>query len=450
VDIPGAINGTYTLSSPFLPSDNGAVFTCKLRALGYADNNLNPIWSNSAPAVLTVVTNTPNFIYSAIYTNSNVAAWLGVSATYVTLAFDAPMDPGLLSQASTYTLGGGLTIVSVNVNSNDYRTVTLEVSGTPTFPFSVSLNSNVSGLGGGAKVANTTLPVKTIPLTNVDIGIPTIDPAVAGTMVATGTNAYTIACEGSDIWANNDGFNFTYESKTGDFDVVVRQKDIKHTSNWAKGGLMVRESLDSGSRNWNIVNDPLASDGISAPDGSGMGASLVECNRRATTYGASDGWGLIGTQPAPAYPNAWVRLTRKGQQLSAYYSTSGLTWTLLATNNPTIVGESNALPATVLVGICTTAHNNDAYPYPTPLLYLNVVNYADYDSNYVPPAYVPPATLTTSKSGNNLNISWTPAGGRLESSPVLGTGAVWTTVGTANPATVPIGNGNQYFRVSNP
>ena len=451
VDIPGAINGTYTLSSPFRPSDNGAVFTCKLRALGYADNSLNRIWSNSTPAVLTVITNTPNFVYSAIYTNSNVQWFTGLPATFVTLSFDSPMDPGLLSQASTYALGGGLTIVSVNVNSNDYRSVTLEVDGTPAFPFSVTLNSNVSGLGGGVKVANTTLPVKTIPLTCLDIGTPGNDPSVPGTMVATGTNAYTIACEGSDIWNTGDGFNFTYETKTGDFDVVVRQKDTKHTSNWAKGGLMVRETLDSFSRNWNIVNDPRASDGISAPDGSGMGANAVECNRRNATFGSSDSWGIIGTQPVPAFPNAWVRLKRTGDNLSAYYSTSGLTWTLLATNNPTLVGDLTPLPATVYVGICTTAHNND--PVGTPpdqLRFLNVVNYADYDSSYVPPAFVPPATLTANRSGNNLNISWTPAGGHLESSPVIGTGAVWTTVGTANPASVPIGTGNQYFRVVSP
>jgi hypothetical protein len=450
VDIPGAINGTYRLSSPFPASDNGAVFTCKLRALGYADNSLNPLWSNSAPAVLTVATNTPNFLYSAVYTNNNVLPFLGVSATYVTLAFDSPMDPGLLSQASTYTLGGGLTIVSVNVNSNNYRTVTLEVSGTPTFPFSVTLNSNVSGLGGGAKVANTTLPVKAVPLTCWDIGTPGTDPAVAGTMVATGTNAYTISAEGNDIWNATDGFNFTYEMKTGDFDVAVRQKDITVTSTWAKGGLMVRETLLPESRNWHIVNTPRSSDGIPAPDGSGTGANTVDCNARNTTGAATAGWGN-GTSFTPAYPNAWVRLKRTGDGLTAYSSTNGINWVLRATNNPTVVGELTPLPATVYVGICVTAHNND--PVGTPpnqLRFLNTSSFADYDSNYVPPAYVPPATLTVGQSGNNLNISWTPAGGHLESSPVIGTGAVWTPVGTANPAVVPIGTGNQYFRVSNP
>src|ERR1019366_7619865 len=48
--IPGATGSSYTL--PFvLPSDQGAQFVCGLRALGYADNSLNRIFSNSVAAV---------------------------------------------------------------------------------------------------------------------------------------------------------------------------------------------------------------------------------------------------------------------------------------------------------------------------------------------------------------------------------------------------------------
>ena len=69
---------------------------------------------------------------------------------------------------------------------------------------------------------------------------------------------------------------------------------------------------------------------------------------------------------APAYPNAWVRLTRVGGLLSAYWSTNGVTWTLAATNTPALVGDLTPLPSQVYVGICTTAHNND--PFGTPKL----------------------------------------------------------------------------------
>jgi hypothetical protein len=65
-------------------------------------------------------------------------------------------------------------------------------------------------------------------------------------------------------------------------------------------------------------------------------------------------------------------------------------------------------------------------------------------------AVTPPiVTLSISKSGNNLSISWTPSGGTLQATPaLLSAGTVWTNVGTANPATISIGPGNSFYRVS--
>jgi hypothetical protein len=43
-------------------------------------------------------------------------------------------------------------------------------------------------------------------------------------------------------------------------------------------------------------------------------------------------------------------------------------------------------------------------------------------------------------------VSWTPTGGTLLSKTNL-TDATWSTVGTANPANIPIGSGNLFLRV---
>jgi hypothetical protein len=60
-------------------------------------------------------------------------------------------------------------------------------------------------------------------------------------------------------------------------------------------------------------------------------------------------------------------------------------------------------------------------------------------------------TLTASQSGSNLTISWTPAGGTLESTPALtGATTVWGMVGTANPTNITIGAGNSFYRVRSP
>ena len=449
VPIDGATAATCTIPSA-QPEDNNAQIYCAARALGYADGSGNPLWVTSSVVSLTVNVSAPQMTYAAFYVNSNSVPFTGVEDNYVTIGFSLPMDTNLLSNPSTYTVGGGVSITGVMVSS-DGRSVALMLSGVPTFPLSVTVNSALSGAGGGLPVSNTSVAVNTTPLTDVDIGYPPgADPIIPGMMYVTGPQAYTIAAEGSDIYNAADGFNFAYETKTGDFDVVVRQKNITHTSNWAKGGLMVRETLDPSSRNWNIVNDPLSSDGILAPDGSGYGANAVECNTRNTTGGRSGNW-AFNPNPSPAYPNAWVRLKRVGDVLSAYYSTNGTSWTLQATNTPSLVGDMTPLPSTVYVGICTTAHNNDAYYGVVPLLYLNTVNYDNYNSSYVAAPSAP--VLAASITGNSIKVTWTPSTGHLESSPALsGPNMNWQTVsgGTGGSVTVPITGNGMFFRVVTP
>jgi len=86
-------------------------------------------------------------------------------------------------------------------------------------------------------------------------------------------------------------------------------------------------------------------------------------------------------------------------------------------------------------------NENDPVDGDAPLLTGNVIGYM------AEPAPVEPPVLTVGRQGDNVVISWSPAGGRLESSPVLGPGAVWTTETTANPAVIPITGTAKYFRV---
>ncbi len=59
----------------------------------------------------------------------------------------------------------------------------------------------------------------------------------------------------------------------------------------------------------------------------------------------------------------------------------------------------------------------------------------------------PQAKLSASISGDSIVISWTLTGGTLQSSPSLGAGETWSTVGTANPAMVAISGNAKFFRV---
>jgi hypothetical protein len=440
--IAGATASSYT-QVPVLPSDNGAQFSCGIRALGYADNSLNPIYSNSTPAVLNVITDTvpPTIAYAATFENTNQ----NPPQFIVDVTFNKWMDPTTLSNAAHYSIAG-VNITNVSVASN-HRTVELDLDRMPTLPLSVTVNG-VKDLSGNTIAANSNASINTEKLTFSDIGTPGTDPAYPSFIWVEGNGGYLVAAEGSDIWNAADGFNFAWEIKTNDFDVAVRGVSDSHTSQYAKMGLMVREDLTGGSRNWNIVNDPASSDGIMAPDGSGFGQNVIECNARTTAGGGSGGWdNLLPRNFAPAYPNAWVRLKRTGNILDAFYSADGRTW-LHPASTDVSTNASGPLGNVVYVGLCTTAHNNDPLggPPPPPFLYYNTAEYANYASSFTAPA-----RLSISLSGANVTISWAPAGGRLFSSPAIaGPGVNWQPLGASNPATVPIGAAPQFFQVVNP
>ncbi len=439
VDIPGATDANYT--HVILPADNGATFVCKARGLGYVDAGMNPAWSNSQPATVTFAdSQAPTVVYAAYYTDINVEPDVHI----VTIRFSEYMNPATLTDIGRYSIPG-LTVTSVTVNSNDFRSVRLEVTGTPTFPVNVTVTGVTDAAGnalaGGASALNQ------VPLICQDIGnlqgSGQPNPVFPTVMWVDGAAAYTFAVQGSDFWGTADGGNLAYELKTGDFDVVVRQVSIDHSSHWAKGGLMVRESLAAGSRHWSIFNTPLASDGIQAPDNSGMGASLIQCGVRNTTDGETAEWAVtLVNPPGPAYPNAWLRLKRTGALLQAYSSADGVTWLLRGEQNPSTVGAMTPLPPQVYVGLGMTGHNNDDL-YTTAPRFWNFMEFADYNSSYV---YTPPTVLAAKIVGTNVEISWSPAGGTLQSSPVLGPDAVWTDVGTANPYTTTAA-GTRFFRV---
>lgn len=206
--IPGATATTYT--TPTLKPGDSAQYYMGIRPLG------TTTWSNSTTATLTVIadTNKPH-VFAAEFDLSLVPT--------VSVSFDKAMDLASISDMSHYTVSGAQ-IVAILVNSNDARHVTLTLAATPTtLPAQLTLTGITDVSGNSPTVSLVSVPAS--ELTNLDIGV-VGDPAFPGFMWVDGTNAYTIKCEGSDIWGADDGFNFSYETKTGDFDVAVRQDDV--------------------------------------------------------------------------------------------------------------------------------------------------------------------------------------------------------------------------------
>jgi len=66
---------------------------------------------------------------------------------------------------------------------------------------------------------------------------------------------YTMTGSGADIWDNGPGageyhneFHFAYKMLTGAGSIVAKVESAENTNAWAKAGVMIRETLDGGSK----------------------------------------------------------------------------------------------------------------------------------------------------------------------------------------------------------
>jgi hypothetical protein len=181
------------------------------------------------------------------------------------------------------------------------------------------------------------------PFTNLDIG----SPQLAGSAKPIKTG-WDLTAGGVDIWEKADQFHFVFKDVSGDFDIAIRVESFIPAHLYSKAGLMIRESLKTESAHLMFVVFP-----DNAPRNNNLGAYEMQFRP-----GAGENCQAIYPAvrpPAPpefpaAYPNCWLRVTRRGNQFSALASTDGKEWQLYAEKTLT-------LASTVKVGPALTSHN---------------------------------------------------------------------------------------------
>jgi len=159
------------------------------------------------------------------------------------------------------------------------------------------------------------------------------DVGVVGTPGAAGysNGIFTITASGTDIWGTADQFHFVYRPLSGNGQITARVTGVPTTDPWAKAGVMIRETLTTGSTHGMMI--------VSRSNGAAF-------QWRASTGAATSSI----TGPAVTAPY-WVRMVRNGSVVSGYTSADGATWTL--------VGSATiAMAANVNVGLAITSHNN--------------------------------------------------------------------------------------------
>ena len=154
-----------------------------------------------------------------------------------------------------------------------------------------------------------------------------------GGQASTSGGTFTLQGIGADVWGMSDQFEYVYQQCPGSCTITARVASLENTNQWAKAGVMFRESTDANSRQVDMIVSPL------------KGAAM---QYRAATGGASLSAGTI----AGAVPG-WVRLVRSGNVFTGFWSTDGVTFTQ--------VGSVTAvMNATIWVGLAVTSHNTAA------------------------------------------------------------------------------------------
>jgi hypothetical protein len=192
----------------------------------------------------------------------------------------------------------------------------------------VVVGSHRDGVLASASFDN--LSLRTVPTWgNVDIG----QVGRPGTTVDDGATV-TMEGSGADIWGTADAFRFHFTgSLAADLRISARVHGIEATHQWAKAGVMMRESLDPGARHVMLIVSP------------GRGVAM---QYRGATNGPSANVAVVsGSAPA------WLRLTRHGDRIVGEMSSDGLTWATVGAVDLPFPGVFRPL-----AGVAVTSHNN--------------------------------------------------------------------------------------------
>lgn len=164
---------------------------------------------------------------------------------------------------------------------------------------------------------------------------------------------YTIIGGGQDTWDRNDELAFAYHEFYGDFDIKVRVESIEWVARWAKAGIMARESLAEDARR---VAQTVSPPAMTMTNGQ-TGANTMEFLWRT---GINDEAGDNGGQHsvsigAPPYPNAWIRLVRRGNTITGYGGSDGVNWPW-SYSVDTSTWQGGPLPKKLYVGLSVSRH----------------------------------------------------------------------------------------------
>lgn len=180
-------------------------------------------------------------------------------------------------------------------------------------------------------------------LIGTDVGSP-----VKKGSTKTNNSIIAITAGGADIWGVSDQFHFAYRELEGDFQITVHLEAFSKADLYSKAGIMVRETLQAGSRHAFMV--AFADNNLRNHNNGG-----IEFQYRKETDGECVAiYPENDTAVPPVYPvdfpQVWMKLTRTGSRFEAFFSQDGNQWKHYC-------AYDLVLATKLLAGLGVTSHN---------------------------------------------------------------------------------------------
>ncbi|MGB2864429.1 MAG: discoidin domain-containing protein, partial [Sedimentisphaerales bacterium] len=174
-------------------------------------------------------------------------------------------------------------------------------------------------------------------------------PASVGSFTEAPAGTYTMTASGADIWNQADEFHYAFKMLTGPGSIIARVESVEQTDDWAKAGVMIRETLDAGSKFAAVYITPTNT------DGSATNGCRFQTRKDADAGATSDSDVATSEETAIVAPY-WVKLERDvAGNFRGYYSSNGATWQSMAWNP-----QSISMSLNVYVGLALTSHDTGA------------------------------------------------------------------------------------------
>jgi hypothetical protein len=483
-DIAGATSSGYTTPNLVL-ADSGSKYRVVLYVLGGAT-------ATSSEATLSVVADTfPPKVLGAGALKKGTAIEIGVG-------FDEPVDETTASAVANYSLSAG-TVTGVRfqkyISSGDgpgsgefgsaQNSVVLTTSGvTSTANVTVTVRNIRDRKNNAIPAAGVTATVAPARMSWVGVGgneyVEGGDPATQwpDDAAAYSNKDFDLVSGGSAHWDGYDELTFVYEAVSGDFDKKVRVEYQDPSSQWARAGMMIREALDEGVTRPQIFDQP---DGVNNPTGVKMSqvfttrvnpaiGHIIDPSDPSARSPANNSYEVIhrpragfryggtgeGVNPAfniasgfggaPSYPNAWIRIQRRGQTITTWRSDDGVNWQGGANVTYTDIADTpeiETLSTNLFVGVFYAPEfgNNNSRTEVGHSVHAKFRDYGDFVTGGGGGI-----RASIARVGNTISISWTGTGVLQSADTITG---VWTPVvgGTTSPVVITPTGTARFYRV---